>query len=87
MQYSTSWLRADPSLIHQFCRKRPYSNKPVISAHVSWSCISCNLAIDTSAHAKWCIAHEDLREGLNLDNEKDLVRYISKVLARRVKKV
>ena len=36
MQYSTSWLRADPSLIHQFCRKRPYSNKPVISARVHW---------------------------------------------------
>ena len=34
MQYSTSWLRADPSLIHQFCRKRPYSNKPVIWAPV-----------------------------------------------------
>ena len=31
------------------------------------------VAIDTFDHAKWCVAHEDLREGRDLENEKDLV--------------
>ena len=63
-----------------FKNKKEYSE-------TSWSCISCKSAIDTFNHAKWCIAHEDLREGIDLDNEIDLVRYISKVLNRRAKKV
>ena len=63
-----------------FKNKKEYSE-------TSWTCISCKAAIDTSSHAKWCIAHEDLREGIDLENEIELVRYISKVLARRAKKV
>ena len=49
-------------------------------ADISWSCISCNSAIDTFSHALWCVAHEDLREGRDL---KDLVWYVAKVLSRR----
>ena len=52
----------------------------------SWSCLSCEAAIDTFSHAKWCAANSDLREGLDLDNDKDLVRYISNVLLRRENK-
>ena len=61
-----------------FKNKKEYAEK-------SWICQDCNSAIDTSSHAKWCSAHEDLREGIDLENEKDLVWYIGKVLARREK--
>ena len=61
-----------------FRNKKEYADK-------SWFCQSCDVAIDTFDHAKWCVAHEDLREGRDLENEKDLVWYIGKVLARREK--
>ena len=44
------------------------------------------MAIDTFLHAKWCVAHQDIREGLDLDNDKDLVWYISEVMKRRATK-
>ena len=62
-----------------------FRNKPEY-ANNSWQCTSCNLAIDTFLHAKWCVAHQDIREGLDLDNDKDLVWYISEVMKRRATK-
>ena len=59
-----------------FRNKKEYSE-------VSWICRSCNEAIDTSLHAKWCVAHSDLREGKDLNSVDDLVVYIREVLKRR----
>ena len=59
-----------------FKNKKEYADR-------SWFCISCNAAIDTFSHSLWCVAHEDLREGRDLENDKDLVWYVSKVLSRR----
>ena len=50
-----------------------------------WWCSSCEKAVDTFAHSKWCIAHSDLRQGKDLSDEKDLVKYITEVLLRREK--
>ena len=59
-----------------------FRNKPKY-ANNNWSCSSCHQAIDTFSHAKWCPTNADLREGRNLDNDKDLVWYITQVLKRR----
>ena len=55
-------------------------------ADACWTCKSCKRALDTFEHAKWCVAHEDLRQGKDLSEDIDLVEYIAKVLARRAKK-
>ena len=62
-----------------FKNKKEYSD-------ACWTCISCKRALDTFEHAKWCVAHEDLRQGKDLREDIDLVEYIAKVLARRAKK-
>ena len=54
-------------------------------ADALWKCSSCQEAVDTFSHAKWCIAHSDLRQGKDLSIDKDLVRYITEVLLRREK--
>ena len=59
-----------------FRNKKEYSQN-------SWICKSCNAAIDTSLHAKWCVAHSDLREGKDLSSVEDLVAYVREVLKRR----
>ena len=45
--------------------------------------MSCNVAIDTSLHAKWCVAHSDLRDGKDLSRVEDMVVYVREVLKRR----
>ena len=69
-----------------------------LSGFIYWYGISNQCTVTITLHMmisnnyncegiKWCVAHEDLREGMDLENENELVRYISKVLARRAKKV
>ena len=48
-----------------------------------WSCLGCNSNIETFLHVKWCEAYADLRQGIDLNLDKDLVWYISEVLKRR----
>ena len=62
-----------------------FRNKPEY-ANNCWMCQSCFMAVDTFSHVKWCVAHEDLREGRDLSRDKDLVCYISEVMNRRQKK-
>ena len=62
-----------------------FKNKPEY-ANNCWTCTSCNSAVDTFSHIKWCVAHEDLREGRDLSCDKDLVWYITQVMNRRQKK-
>ena len=62
-----------------------YRNKKEYSDNC-WRCIGCDEAIDTFAHVKWCVAYEDLRVGIDLTSDKDLVWYVSEVFKRRDKK-
>ena len=48
-----------------------------------WQCDSCLSAIETQSHILWCPAYQELREGKSLDNDEDLVQYITKVLDAR----
>ena len=49
----------------------------------NWMCDSCETAIDSQSHVIWCPAYSQLREGKNLDSDKDLIDYFNKVLAIR----
>ena len=59
-----------------FRNKKEYSD-------ALWICSSCNMAIDTFSHAKWCVAHSDLRQNKDLSRDEDLVKYVQEVLKRR----
>ena len=48
-----------------------------------WMCSSCEKAIDSQAHLKWCPAYADLRQGKDINNDKDLIEYIRKVMIIR----
>ena len=62
--------------------KRNFSNEPKYRYDL-WKCDSCRKNIDTQSHILWCEAYTNLRENRNLDNDKDLVWYITQVLKRR----
>ena len=49
----------------------------------SWLCDSCESAISTNSHVLWCEAYRELREGLNIESDADLVKYLSKVMEIR----
>ena len=47
----------------------------------NWKCESCESGfIESQSHLIWCHAYSHLREGKNLNFDKDLTEYISKVL-------
>ena len=50
-----------------------------------WRCDSCKSAIETQSHVLWCPSYRELRAGKNIDNDKDLVHYIQKVMDIREK--
>ena len=50
-----------------------------------WKCDSCMSAIETQSHILYCPAYQELREGKSIDNDEDLVRYISEVFKIRDK--
>ena len=59
----------------------------------NWTCEGCVTqsqsgealgSLDTQEHIQICEAYEDLREGKNLDNDKDLTSYFSSVIRRRM---
>ena len=45
-----------------------------------WKCSSCKSNIDTQSHLLWCESYKELREGKDLNSDKDLVTYIIEVL-------
>ena len=47
-----------------------------------WACTGCG-AVDTFLHLKWCPTYAELREGKDLDEDKDLVAYITSVMRLR----
>ena len=48
-----------------------------------WRCKSCQTSIDTQNHIMWCPSYSELREGKNIDNDKDLIEYVRKVMIIR----
>ena len=48
-----------------------------------WRCDSCKRSIETQSHLLWCPTYKNLREGKNLESDKDLVEYIQQVLKYR----
>ena len=59
-----------------FKNKTNYSNE-------LWQCDSCERAIESQSHLLWCPAYSSIREGKELDNDDDLIKYIKKVLEVR----
>ena len=47
-----------------------------------WKCEEC-LEFDTEDHLRWCAGYVDIRENLNLENDKDLATYLHKIFIRR----
>ena len=47
-----------------------------------WACNQCG-KIDSQSHIMWCPALASLREGLNIDNDLDVVHYYQKVISLR----
>ena len=45
-----------------------------------WRCDSCKSTIDTQSHILWCPSYKELRAGKDINNDKDLVDYILKVI-------
>jgi hypothetical protein len=50
-----------------------------------WQCDSCQRNIDSMNHVMWCPSYRELRETRNLDDDKDLARYLHNVMAIRSK--
>ena len=47
-----------------------------------WRCDFC-LSLDSQSHIMWCPAFSSLREGRNIENDKDIVFYIDQVMKLR----
>ena len=69
-----------------------FKNDPVYKANL-WTCLGCARVNDsfvdpsckdTQAHVLACEGYEDLREGKNLNDDKDLFEYFSAVITRRM---
>ena len=53
-------------------------------AKQNWICESCERdCIESQSHIMWCEAYSHLRDGIDLKNDKDLVRYLSNVMTIR----
>ena len=47
-----------------------------------WKCYGCH-SLDTQSHIIWCPAFAPLREGLDVNNDKDIVHYFQQVFRLR----
>ena len=61
-----------------------YKSDPKYSSEL-WRCNSCLSCIDSQQHVMICPAYAPLREGKNVDDDKDLSEYLMKVLIIRGK--
>ena len=69
---------------HMFNVKFIYKSDPKYSSEL-WKCSSCQSAIETQNHVLFCPAYSTLREGKDVNNDKDLTDYLKKVLIIRDK--
>ena len=51
---------------------------------VGWKCDKSQ-NLDPEEHLLWSKGYEEIREHLNLDNEKELSRYLQKIVKKRSK--
>ena len=54
-------------------------------ASTSWVCSGCNTHLDSQAHVMSCDSYSHLREGLDLKEDGDLVRFFHNLLDLRNK--
>ena len=64
--------------------KMNYSNDPKYKREL-WLCDSCQSSIDTQSHVMVCPAYQILREGKDMNNDRDVVRYFVSVMIIREK--
>ena len=64
--------------------KYNYKSDPNYSREL-WKCDSCLSAIETQSHILWCPTYQALREGKDIVNDDDLVKYITEVMNAREK--
>ena len=50
-----------------------------------WKCDSCQSEIDSQSHVMVCEAYKTLREGKNINDNKDITEYLMKVALIREK--
>ena len=49
-----------------------------------WKCSECGNQ-DTSSHLLWCSGYSEQREGLDLESDHDLCKYLQKIITLRCK--
>ena len=69
---------------HMFDAKYNYSHNPQFTKEL-WRCDSCQRCIETQSHIIWCPAYSNLREGKDLNSDKDLINYMKNVIKYRDK--
>ena len=51
--------------------------------NTSLNCVGCRVEVDDQAHSMQCPAYDDLREGLDMGKDQDLIEFFRKVMDRR----
>ena len=72
------------SSMTQHVKMNQKSNKSYADA--LWRCDECGLQ-DTKSHLLWCAGYEALRDGKDLENDKQLCDYLHKVFLARNEKL
>ena len=65
--------------------KANFKNKPAFRKD-GWLCEGCQREVETNCHVMSCQAYEQVRQGLDLDSDKDLVQFFKKVMKIRMEK-
>ena len=50
-----------------------------------WRCDSCQTPIDSMGHVMWCPSYSDLRADKDMDDDRDVARYLHDVMLIRSK--
>ena len=72
--------RMVPTVKMNFLRDKDFASS-------SWVCSGCNIHLDSQAHVMSCESYSHLREGLDLKEDRDLVRFFRDLLDLRNKLV
>ena len=62
--------------------KMNFSSSEAFKAQI-WMCDSCQSQIDSQSHVMFCPAYKKLREGKDINNDKDIAKYLSQVMSIR----
>ena len=64
--------------------KMNFSSSECFKAQI-WMCDSCQTQIDSQSHVLFCPAYSKLREDKDINNDKDIAKYLSQVMSIREK--